>query len=87
MNTVTICPSSQFSRVVRKITASYDAPTQTVKQAIREVLDAIPQIQDDPAPVIYLSEYQASSIQYVVRVWTTTAEYWNVYSHVGASRA
>ena len=66
-------------RVDLNFTASYDAPTQTVKQAIREVLDAIPQIQDDPAPVIYLSEYQASSIQYQVRVWTTAADYWDVY--------
>ena len=66
-------------RVDLNFTASYNAPTQTVKRAIQEVLDAIPQIQDDPAPAIYLSEYQASSIQYVVRVWTTTAEYWNVY--------
>lgn len=66
-------------RVDLNFTASYDAPTQTVKKAIQEVLDAIPQIQDDPAPVIYLSEYQASSIQYVVRAWTAAADYWDVY--------
>lgn len=66
-------------RVELKFTASYDAPTATVKKAIQEVLDTLPQIMEDPAPVIYLTQYQASSIEYMVRVWTTTEEYWNVY--------
>ncbi len=66
-------------RVDLNFSASYDAPTAQVKKAIREVLDGIPQIQPDPAPQIWLSEYQSSSIQYVVRVWTAAADYWDVY--------
>ena len=66
-------------RVDLNFTASYDAPTATVKQAIGEVLEDIPQIIADPAPEIHLSDYQASSIQYVVRAWTTAADYWTVY--------
>jgi len=66
-------------RVDLTFTASYDAPTQTVKKAINEVLEQFPQIMQDPAPVIYLNNYGASSIEYVVRVWTAGADYWNVY--------
>ena len=66
-------------RVDLNFTASYDAPTATVKQAIGEVLEDIPQIITDPPPEIHLSDYQASSIQYVVRAWTTAADYWTVY--------
>ena len=66
-------------RVDLNFTASYDAPTATVKQAIGEVLEDIPQIITAPAPEIHLSDYQASSIQYVVRAWTTAADYWTVY--------
>lgn len=66
-------------RVDLKFTASYDAPTQTVKQAIRDVLDTLPQIKNDPAPAIVLSAYQSSSIEYTVRVWTEAADYWDVY--------
>ena len=66
-------------RVDLNFTASYDAPTATVKQAIGEVLEDIPQIIAEPAPEIHLSDYQASSIQYVVRAWTTAADYWTVY--------
>jgi len=66
-------------RVDLTFNASYDAPTQTVKKAINEVLEKFPQIMQDPAPVIYLNNYGASSIEYVVRVWTAGADYWNVY--------
>lgn len=66
-------------RVDLNFAASYDAPTDTVKQAIGEVLEDIPQIIAEPAPEIHLSDYQASSIQYVVRAWTAAADYWTVY--------
>ena len=38
-----------------------------------------PQILPDPAPVVYLSEYGASSISYVTRMWVNAADYWDVY--------
>ena len=36
----------------------------------------------DPAPVILLTEYQASSIQYTVRVWVEAANYWTVNGNI-----
>ena len=70
-------------RVDLKFTASYDAPTATVKKAIQEVVDAQGDlILTDPAPVILLSEYQASSIQYTVRVWVEAANYWTVNGNI-----
>jgi small conductance mechanosensitive channel len=66
-------------RVDLNFSASYDAPTQTVKAAIQEVLDGLPQVLSDPAPAIWLLEYQSSSIQYVVRAWTSSDDYWDVY--------
>lgn len=70
-------------RVDLNFTASYDAPTATVKKAIREVVDAQGSlILDDPAPVILLTEYQASSIQYTVRVWVKAEDYWTVNGNI-----
>ena len=66
-------------RVDLVFSASYDAPTETVKTAIREVLDSIPAVRQDPKPVIWINAYGASSIDYVVRAWTTTKDYWDVY--------
>ena len=66
-------------RVDLTFTASYDAPTAEVKTAIRDAMAHFPQILNDPAPVTYLSEYGASSISYVVRMWVDAANYWDVY--------
>ena len=34
---------------------------------------------DEPAPTVVLSEYGASSISYLVRLWVSAADYWTVY--------
>ncbi len=66
-------------RVDMTFTASYDAPTETVKKAINEALAQFPQVKNDPAPVVYLSNYGASSIEYIVRAWVDGGDYWTVY--------
>ena len=45
-------------RVVQKVTASYDAPTETVKAACRRALELTDNLLDDPAPAVYLTAYQ-----------------------------
>ena len=66
-------------RLDLKLNASYDAPTARVREAVQETLSAIPGILDDPAPAVYVSEYQSSSIEYLVRLWTLSGDYWDVY--------
>lgn len=66
-------------RVVRKITASYDAPTEQVKAACLEAVAATPNVLPSPAPVVYLTDYGSSAIEYSVRCWTETKDYWGVY--------
>ena len=66
-------------RMDLKLTASYDAPTAQVRSAIQEVLEAVPGILSDPAPAVYVSEYQSSSIEYLARLWTAASDYWDVY--------
>ena len=66
-------------RLELTFSASYDASTQSVKRAIGEVLEQFPQIHQEPAPVIWLSNYGASSITYLVRVWVDNGDYWDVH--------
>ena len=66
-------------RVVVNITASYDAPTDTVKAACMEAVAATPNVLPDPAPQAYLTGYGSSSIEYSVRCWTETKDYWGAY--------
>ena len=66
-------------RVVRKITASYDAPTEQVKAACLEAVAATPNVLPSPAPVVYLTDYGSSAIEYSIRCWTETKDYWGAY--------
>ncbi|MFR5405359.1 MAG: hypothetical protein ACLTG0_08025 [Oscillibacter sp.] len=51
-------------RVVQRVTASYDAPTETVKAACRRALEQTENLLEDPAPTVYLTAYKESSIEY-----------------------
>ncbi len=66
-------------RVVRRITASYDAPTDTVKAACMEAVAATPGTLEEPAPAVYLTDYGSSAIEYSVRCWTKAEDYWTAY--------
>ena len=70
-------------RVTRKVTASYDAPTETVKAACREALAQTEHILEDPAPSVYLTNYGDSSIEYTIYCWATPENYWNVHFALG----
>ena len=66
-------------RVVRTVTASYDAPTEAVKAACLEAVAATPKVLSDPAPDVSLTTYGSSSIEYTVRCWTAVDDYWGAY--------
>lgn len=59
--------------------ASYHASTQDVRRALLEMCKKIPQIHQDPEPVVYLSAFGDSAISYSLRVWTHADQYWPVY--------
>ena len=65
-------------RINMTVTASYDAPTETVKTACMEAILNTPNVLTDPAPAVYLSEYGSSSIEYTVRCWAETSHFWDV---------
>lgn len=66
-------------RVEIKVTASYDAPIQTVKDTINQLLAADSRILGDPAPFVRVSNYGSSSIEYTIRVWCAAGDYWGIY--------
>ena len=64
------------------VSASYDAPTATVRKALLEVANAHELVLHDPAPVVLLSEYGDSAIKYTLRVWAKNGDYWTVNGQV-----
>ena len=65
-------------RVDIAVSASYDAPVQLVLEALRQAA-AVPTALEDPAPFVALDSYGDSAMNYVVRVWSTSADYWDTY--------
>ena len=66
-------------RIEVKVTASYDAPIQTVKETIFALIAGDERIHTDPEPFVAVSNYGASSIEYTIRVWCASKDYWGIY--------
>ena len=66
-------------RVDLVFSASYDDPTDRVISAIRGVILAHPKALQDPEPFVRLSAFKDSCIDYTVRVWCATGDYWDLY--------
>lgn len=65
-------------RVEIKVGISYDAKIKDVKNSIGKAIKKTENILDEEQ-LIRVSNYLDSSVEYVVRVWTNTNNYWNVY--------
>lgn len=57
----------------------YDDDIKKAKQLLQELVDADERILKDPAVVIAVSELADSSVNFVVRPWVNSADYWGVY--------
>ena len=66
-------------RVELKFTVSYDAPQQKVKDCMTRVVGEHPLTLPTPEPLIRVSAYGSSSVEYVLRCWCATSDYWEVY--------
>lgn len=66
-------------RVDLTFTTSYDAPMESVKKTIEEVMGSHSLVQVTPEPFVRVSNYGDSSIEYTVRAWCATEDYWTVY--------
>ena len=70
--------SEDTRRVEVCVSASYDTPTQKVIDAL-VLAGAVDNALLEPAPVAYITGYGDSAINYSLRVWVKTADYWDVY--------
>ncbi|HUT02892.1 MAG TPA: mechanosensitive ion channel domain-containing protein [bacterium] len=71
--------AKETRRVDLVIGVSYSDNLDKVKNAIEAVLAADERILKDPAPLVGVLELADSSVNFAVRPWTKTADYWGVY--------
>jgi len=58
---------------------SYDADIKQSKDVIMNVLISHPKVLKDPAPAVTVLELADSSVNFAVRPWCNTDDYWDVY--------
>ena len=73
--------AAQTRRVEIAVSASYDAPTQKVMDALVQA-GTVDLALADPAPAAVVTAYGDSAISYSLRLWVNTPDYWDVYFQV-----
>lgn len=79
---ITNYTSQETRRVDLTFTASYDASVEKVEKVLYDVVQSHSKTLTTPKPSVRVKNYGASSIEYLVRVWCETADYWDVYYDV-----
>jgi len=64
---------------------SYDADIKKTKTVLMDVLTSHPKILKTPSPTVNVSELADSSVNFAVRPWCKSEDYWDVYFDVTES--
>ena len=91
-NQVIVIPNSKvWGDVITNVTASdtrridlvfgisYGDSIEQAQKVLEEVVAQHPLVLKDPAPVIRVSELADSSVNFIVRPWANTGDYWTIY--------
>lgn len=76
---ITNFSANDTRRVDLTIGVSYDDDLDKVQKTLQEIVDADDRILKDPACVIRVHELADSSVNFVVRPWVASGDYWGVY--------
>jgi len=76
---ITNFSSEPIRRVDMTFGIGYGDDIRKAKDVLKTMVEADTRILKDPEPFIAVSELADSSVNFVVRVWCNTADYWGVY--------
>jgi len=57
----------------------YDDDLKLAKNTLMEIMEADSRVLSEPAPFVAVSELGDNSVNFTVRAWVDTADYWGVY--------
>ena len=78
-STITNVTHYPTRRVGIDVGVDYGASTEETRKVLETVPGKIEGVLSDPAPQIFLKSLGASSVDWVVRVWCKTEDYWDVH--------
>ena len=82
--TAVTCNTTNYStestrRLDIPLSVAYGTDVEKVKEVGLSVAHAHEKVLKDPAPMTRLNNHGASSLDFILRVWVPSSEYWNVY--------
>ncbi|MCH5171852.1 MAG: mechanosensitive ion channel family protein [Erysipelotrichales bacterium] len=77
--TITNFTSLPTRRVTLSFTVSYESDLDKVEYILNEVAKNDKRVLSKPKPKIFLANHGESSLEYSVRLWVNTGDYWDVY--------
>ncbi len=77
-STITNFTSLPTRRLSLTFTVAYESDLDKVEKVLLEVVKADKRVLAKPKPFIFLSNHGESSLEYTVRVWTNTGDYWDL---------
>lgn len=78
-NVITNVTANDTRRVDLVIGIGYDDDIKKTKEVLKKVLEEEERVLDTPKANIAVSELADSSVNFVVRPWVKTSDYWDVY--------
>jgi len=76
---ITNVTASETRRIDLVFGISYGDSIEQAQQVLEEVVASHPLVLKDPAPMIRVNELADSSVNFIVRPWTKTSDYWSTY--------
>ena len=79
-NIINNCSDQKFRRVDLTVDVEYGSSAEQVKKMLASMIENDSRILNTPAaPFIALSALKESSVQFTLRLWVNSSDYWNVY--------
>lgn len=78
-STITNLTALDLRRISLTFTASYSDDVRTVENTLLDVCDRNSLILKDPPPFARISAHKDSALEYTVRAWCKTEDYWTVF--------
>jgi small conductance mechanosensitive channel len=75
---ITNYSANSTRRIDLVVGVSYDDDIDKVRETLKELVQADERIHQDPSPQIVVAELADSSVNFYVRPWVATADYWPV---------
>jgi len=76
---ITNVTAQRTRRVDLTIGISYDDDIEKTEKVLREIIDEHEAVLDYPEPNVRLHELGDSSVNFIVRPWVKTSDYWDTY--------